>query len=79
MCNNVIIHYNNGDEFVCETQFDLMRRMPFGLELGEDDFDGACCLCTVDLNKTAVLNGFICSKLDTDDKFDPFDTHFYQL
>lgn len=41
-------------------------------------FSKHTCLCPVDLEKTAEMNGYISSKLDRDGEFDPFDTHFYR-
>ena len=37
------------------------------------------CLCPVDLEKTAKINGFRYSKKDVNGEYDPFDTHFYLL
>lgn len=37
------------------------------------------CLCPVDLERTAIENGYVYSKIDPEGEFDPFDTHFYKL
>jgi hypothetical protein len=80
MCRNVIIHYTNGSEKVCETEFDLLKEMPNGItNYDQDFFDGSCCLCQTDLKQTAVLNGFISSYYNEMEEYDPFDVHFYQI
>ena len=50
---------------------------PLG-DLENQGFDPGCCLCPVDLEKTAAENGFMMSKKDEMGEWDPFDTHFYE-
>ena len=40
-------------------------------------FQKECCLCPIDLEETAKINGYNYSKDDPKGEFDPFDTHFY--
>lgn len=47
--------------------------------IDEWGYEPEICLCPVDLETTARINGYRYSKDDPNGEFDPFDTHFYEV
>jgi hypothetical protein len=93
MCYDVIIHKNDGEEILCETQGELADEMSKGLyfhspeychdwtdsELVEEwGFEPEVCLCPVDLKNTAEINGYQYSEYDENGEWDAFCRHFYE-
>ncbi len=68
VCRNVIV-INGANQFICKKQFELNKLMSKGIVMEKYDDCARCypdpyyqpdyCLCTVDIIKTAELNGYV--------------------
>ena len=78
MCENVIVHFWNGDRKVVGNPLELSAIIG-KLDLSEYDLSSPC-TCPLDLKFIADSKGFVISKIDDFDfEYDPFDTHFYEI
>ncbi len=79
MYNKVVLHYTDGKERICITKYNLLNQFPLGIVTKSDKSNKNNDFSDIDINMTAVLNGFICSDYSPIHKLDNHTKHCYQL
>lgn len=72
----IILHYTNGKEKICKTQYELLRYFRFGIITNNDISGIKGDISDVDITQSAIINGFVC-KYNASKKDE--DIHCYQI
>ena len=72
----IILHYTNGKEKTCRTQYELLRYFRLGIVTNSDTTGIKGDISDVDIITSAIINGFVCKY--TKSKEDQ-DVHCYQI
>lgn len=84
MCDNIILHSGGGGFRSITNQGELATVIGAknviitSIMYDSAARDDACCLCPVDMEKSALAAGYTSRKKDPDGEHDPFDTHWYK-